>query len=178
MGKVFALLGILFISGCSTSIPVNYVPAPIIKGEGDITVGTVNYIPAIQGKVKQNQMQKATGAIGNIYTTVPVPEIVKKALQKELTAAGFTVNEASDTQIDISIDKFLYDWIGFVEVDFYTDMTFTVTKQGIEVAKYEVKAHQAAPKTPSMSTDSEAIKSTLSTAFTDFMLEMRNKKVL
>lgn len=165
-----------FISGCSTSIPINYVPSPMIKGDGDLFVGDTVYTPSLQGKVKDNETQKATGAIGNIYTTTPISEIVKKSFQKELISAGFSINDLSETVIDITVDKFLYDWVGVVEVDFYIDLTFVVKKRGEKIMKYSVKSHQAAPKTMHM--DSEAIKAALSSAFSEFLLEARSRKVL
>lgn len=165
-----------FMVGCSTSIPINYVPAPVIKGEGNVWIGEATYTASELGKVKNNEMQKATGAIGYIYTTTPIAEIVKKSLQKELISAGYTVNELADLKIDIVVDKFLYDWRGIVEVDFYIDVTFTVTKNGNKIMVYSAKSHQAAPKTVNM--DSEAIRTALSSVFSDFMIEARNKKVL
>jgi len=173
--SLFILFILFFVSACSTSIPINYIPAPIIRGNSEISVGNVNYIPAMNGKVKENEMQKATGAIGAIYTTAPIAEIVKTSFQKELLSAGFSIEDAAKLNIDINVDRFLYDWIGFVEVDFYIDMTFTVSKNGIEVFKYMSKAHQAAPKT--MTSDSEAIKSAMSVAFSDFLLAARKQKV-
>lgn len=173
---LFICLIAFFVSGCSTSIPVNYIPAPVIRGNSDVNIGSVNYIPAIKGKIKENEFQKATGAIGSIYTTIPISSIIKNSFQKELLAAGFSVEDFADLNIDINIDKFLYDWRGIVEVDFYLDMTFTVTKNGINVFTYTSKTHQAAPKT--MNSDSEAIKSVISAAFSDFLLSARKNHIL
>lgn len=135
-----------FVVGCSTSIPVNYIPAPVIRGNSDVSIGSVNYIPAIKGKIKENEFQKATGAIGSIYTTISISSIIKNSFQKELLAVGFSVEDFAELNIDINI--------------------FTYTS----------KAHQVAPKI--MNSDSEAIKSVISSAFSDFLLSARKNHIL
>ncbi|AKJ42724.1 hypothetical protein [Pragia fontium] len=176
MKKIIFVLAAFLLAGCSTSLPINYIPSAVIKGEGEIVLGDFSYIPADMGKVKQNEMQKAGGAIGNLYTTESISDIVKKAFRKELVSSGFTVSQSSNIVIDANIDKFLYDWVGFVEVDFYINMTFKVIKDGQVVMEYSSKSHQAAPKTTIQ--DTEAIRSALSNVFDEFLLEARNRKVL
>ncbi|WP_445115109.1 hypothetical protein [Acinetobacter sp. WZC-1] len=51
-----ALVGFgIALSGCSTTMPINYVASPTIKGQGDVGVGVFKYIPADKGLVKANE---------------------------------------------------------------------------------------------------------------------------
>lgn len=176
MKKLFILMLSFYLFGCSTSLPINYVPAPSIRGNGDVFVNNVTYQPFTDKKVKANETQKARGAIGTIYISGDISDIVKKSFQKELTAAGYDLNELANLQINLTINKFLYDWIGFVEVDFYIDITYTVVKNGSEIMKFVSTEHQAAPKT--MTADSEAIRAALSSSFNNFLVEARKNKIL
>lgn len=176
MKKILFIVALFVLVGCSTSVPINYVPAPTIKGNGQVFVAESVYQPFVNGEVKANEMQKAKGALGTIYAANDISDVVKKAFQRELVASGYDLNDLSDTKIKLAINKFLYDWIGFVEVDFYIDITYSVEKNGVEVMRYVSEEHQAAPK--SMTSDSEAIKAALSSSFSNFFQEARNKKIL
>lgn len=176
MKKIIFVLLAFSLFGCSTSLPVNYISAPSIKGTEKVSVNEVKYQPFINGKVKANEIQKAKGAIGTVYTSVNVDTLVRESFKKELIAAGYDLNNLPNLQINLTIDKFLYDWIGFVEVDFYLDITYTITKNGVEIMRFSTQEHQLAPKT--MTSDSEAIKAAMSSSFTHFLLEARRNKIL
>ena len=76
--------------GCSSTVPVNYVPAPSMRGEGAVSVGQFVYMPAQRGDVQANQFQPSpNGALGAMYLSENVDELLKDALVKELIAAGF-----------------------------------------------------------------------------------------
>jgi len=176
MKKIFIVIMAFFLFGCSTTVPINYIPAPSMKGIGKVFVNNVIYQPFIDKKVKANEIQKAKGAIGTVYASENINDIVKKSFQKELIAAGYDLDNLANLQINLTIDKFLYDWIGFVEVDFYVDITYVVIKDGIEVMKFVTTEHQAAPKT--MVSDSEAIRAAMSSSFNNFFIEARKNKIL
>lgn len=178
MKKLYFLLICFFVSGCSTTIPINYIPSSVIKGDKDISLENFVYLPAQNGKVKENEMQRASGAIGKVYTTKGIAEIIKSAFRKELVASGFTVVSPANITIDVDVDKFLYDWLGFTEVDFYINLTFKVYQNQKEIMVYSVKSHQASPKTVSMTMDNEAIRTALSGAFDEFLIEARNRRIL
>ena len=161
-------------SGCSTTLPVNYIPSATMRGSGDISPGTFRYIPAEKRLVAPNQFQSADFAIGEIYTSEPVTALIRNAVRKELVAAGFSTEPGAPLTINGEITKFLYDWIGYVEVDFYLDITFHVLRNGNEIMVYNASSHQSAPKT--MTQDTEAVRAAISKCIDDFFLEARSKK--
>ncbi|VFQ45801.1 YajG family lipoprotein [Desulfoluna butyratoxydans] len=167
----------LFLSACSTTLPINYVPASSINGDGEISVGTIHYIPYEQGKVAENQFQQAEGSLGFIYLSDPVTDLIKTAVRKELIAGGFTVDDNSDFVIEADVTKFLYDWIGFVEVDFYLNINFQIrNKSGEVLFAHNTAAHQKAPKT--MAQDTEAVRAAISKCIDEFFLEAHSKQWL
>lgn len=166
----------LFLFGCSTTVPVNYIPSPIMKGSGKVDVGDFSYEPADQGKVKQNQYQQATGSIGSMYMSEDAGSLLAGALKKELIASGFDVTNGSGVEITGNIKQFKYDWIGFVEVDFYLDVEYVVKKKGVVVFNEAISSHKAAPKT--LSQDSEATRAAISSNITELLQKLRAQKIL
>ncbi|MFW1734216.1 hypothetical protein [Acinetobacter sp. ULE_I037] len=173
-----ALVGLgVVLSGCSTTMPINYVASPTIKGQGDIGVGVFKYIPADKGLVKANEFQKPAAALGTMYMSDKADALLKSSLTKELIAAGFNPERNAEIQISGNIQKFEYDWIGFIEVDFYLDVDYLVTKSGQTVYTNTIKTHVASPKAMG-GTDSEAVRSAISSNIGDLFQDLRSKKIL
>jgi uncharacterized lipoprotein YajG len=166
----------LFAAGCTTSLPINYVPSASIRGEGPVSVGMFKYVPADQGSVGPDEFQKATGALGNIHLSQPVPDLFRTAVRKELVAGGYSVEPGAAVEVSGNVTRFLYDWIGIIEVDFYLDVTFTLRKNGETVLIYNTSSHQKAPKT--MMQDTEAVRAAISDSIDQFFMEARSKKLL
>jgi hypothetical protein len=151
------------------------MPSASIKGSGSLSLGTFRYLPAERGEVELSEFQKAPAAIGAVYLSEPVTDILRNAMRKELVLSGFTVETGADIIIEADIKRFLYDWIGFSEVDFYLDTTFRVFRGKELLIAYDASSHQKAPKT--MTLDSEAVRAAISKCFDEFFLEARSKKI-
>jgi hypothetical protein len=172
--SISLLILAIFSAGCST-LPVNYVPSASMRGSGNIKVGEFRYIPADKGQVKPAEFQKAGAALGSMSISEPVVDLMRTALRKELIASGFSVEPDSPITIEGDVQRFLYDWIGFLEVDFYLNIDFRVIKGGRVILSYKASSHQKAPKT--MAQDTEAIKAAISRCIDDLFLEARSKKI-
>lgn len=163
--------------GCSSTVPVNYVPAPSMRGEGAVSVGQFVYMPAQRGDVQANQFQPSpNGALGAMYLSENVDELLKDALVKELIAAGFNPEDASGLQITGTVDRFIYDWVGFVEMDMYMDVSYTVTRGNEVVYQAVKKTHKALPKAPGY--DSIAVNSVLSDNINQLLRDLRSKQLI
>lgn len=171
---IIAFVSLLCI-GCGTTLPVNYIPSSSIRGTGTISLTNFKYLPAEKGEVEPNEFQKADAALGYIYLSEPVADIMRNAMRKELVMSGFTVESGSNLIIEADIERFLYDWIGFIEVDFYLDTTFRILRDKELLLKYKSSSHQKAPKT--MNQDTEAVRAAISQCFDNFLLEARTKKI-
>lgn len=175
---IVGVLGLgLILSGCSTTMPINYVASPTIKGQGDVGVGVFKYLPAEKGLVKPNEFQKPSAAIGTMYMSDKADALLKSSLTKELIAAGFNPDQNADIQISGNVQKFEYDWIGFVEVDFYLDVDYLVTKNSQVIYKTTIKTHKASPKAMG-GTDSEAVRSAISSNIGDLLQDLRSKNII
>lgn len=173
--SVALLLGLLTLVGCST-VPVNYVASPSIRGTGAVTTGEFSYAPADRGEVRPNQYQSSTVSIGSMYLSENVSDLIKQALRKELIAAGFDPDDTSGVQISGVVEKFLYDWVGLFEMDMYLDVKYTVTSGGNLVYTGVIRTHKALPKAPAY--DSEATRATISDNLTQLLLELRQRKII
>ena len=172
------MIGFGFIlSGCSTTMPINYIASPTIKGGGDVALGDFKYIPYEQGMVKANQFQKATAAIGTMYMSDNADTLLKSSLTKELIAAGFNPSQNANIKISGDVQKFLYNWIGLVEVDFYLDIDYKVIKDGQEVYHNTIRTHKASPKAMG-ATDSEAVRSAISSNIGELLQDLRGKEII
>lgn len=169
------VLGSFLFAGCSTTYSVNYIPSSSIRGNGAVSLNTFRYLPAEKGEVASNEFQKASGAMGYIYLSEPIPDIIRNAMRKEFVMSGFTVEPGSNLTIEADINRFLYDWIGFVEVDYYLDVTFRVLQGKELLLTYAASSHQKTPKM--VDQIPEAIKALISKCFDDFFLEARAKKI-
>src|SRR5690625_3712700 len=118
MKMVIALVLAVLLSGCATTIPINYIPSTFETGSGSVEVGNFTYEPFLQGKVKDNQIQKCGPCLGEKYTNGSVAGIVQDALKKELVHAGYTLQGKSNVLITGEVTHFYNDWTGFTEVDF------------------------------------------------------------
>jgi hypothetical protein len=150
----------------------------MLRGSSQVQAGVFRYIPSEKGLVASDQFQKASGAIGEMHTPKPVSELIKAALTKHLVAAGFSNDVAGGLVVDGEIQKFLYDWIGFSEVNFYLDIDFRIKSGDSVIFEYKARAHQKAPKTAAMAQDPEAVKAAIAECFDSLLSEARAKKVL
>ena len=175
--RFFPALGVavLLFTGCSTTIPVNYVASPVIRGQGNVKPGRITYIPALKGEVPANQFQKVI-SFGAIYLDDSVPNILQQALRKELVAAGFDPDGPENIVIHAGVQRFLFGWTGFVEMDMYLDVKYVVTQDGKIVYEDTIRTHKALPKVAGA--ESEAIKTTISANISELFTNLRSRKIL
>lgn len=169
------IIACVVVTGCSTTLPVNYVASPSLKGSGTVAVGKFEYVAFENGDRDANQFQKVV-SIGEMYIDKDVSKLMAGALNKELIASGFTVENTGDLKISGDIDKFLYDWTGFTETDMYLDVTYKVTKSGKPVYSKSLKSHKALPKMPGF--ESEAIRGLLSDNIDQLFSDLRDENLL
>lgn len=133
-------------------------------------------MPFENGEVATDQFQEASAAIGDMHLSDPVSKIINTALRKELIAGGFTIEPGASLVIEADVVRFLYDWIGFVEVDFYLDIDFKLIKNGSPILIHRSSSHQKAPKTTAQ--DAEAIRAAISECIDDFFMDAHEKKLM
>ncbi len=167
---------VLLLSGCSTTLPINYIPSSSVRGTGIVSVGTIKYVPAENGQVAQNEFQKNALGVGKIYLSKDIASLIETALKKELVLSGFEVQHRSNFVIEADINRFYYDWIGLLEVDFELEIVFRLKENGRVIFEHNTFSHQKAPKT--MATDTEAVRASISDCIDDFMLEARHRNII
>lgn len=126
-----AIAAALLLSGCATTIPVNYAPSSTMSIKGGTAVGDFAYLPAASGAVKPNQIRNT--AIGNAMFEQNIDAMFRDAVFKELRFVGVDVNDP-DTHLTGEIQEFLIDDLGY-SIDWTIRTKYTVT--GADGMRYE-----------------------------------------
>jgi len=177
--RILAVLVVsLMLSACSTTLPINYVPSTSVRGTSPVKVSAFRYLPAEQQLVAPNQFQKYPVSIGEIYLGEDVSHLVESAVRKELSYAGYQLNDSADVIVSGDVSRFYYDWTGFVEVNFEVGIAFRVTKNGKVALESTTFSHQKAPKGTGLAQNPEAIRAAISDCIDQFLSEARKVSVL
>lgn len=111
--KFLFLLLTMFLSGCAVTLPTtSYTPQNFIKASGKIDMGTFQYMPFIEGKVKKsNQMQNT--AAGQIYLSMDISDYSKRGTALELEKSGVVLLESANFRLDGNVIEFMADDLGY-----------------------------------------------------------------
>jgi hypothetical protein len=120
IAAAFAVLAFTM-AGCQTA-PVDYSPTSTMIAKGAVQVGDFRYLPALNGKVKPNQLRNT--ALGPILLTPHIDTFYRDAVFKELRFVGVNISD-SKVQLSGDIVDFLVDDLGF-SVDWKIDVKYVV----------------------------------------------------
>ena len=93
-----------------------------------------------------------------------------------MLAAGFSTEPTTGLKISGTVDRLLFDWTGFTEMDMYLDVSYSISKNGNQINIKKISSHKALPKMPGY--DSEAIRSTISDNISKLLIDLRKDKLL
>jgi len=120
---VISVVLAIALSGCATTIPVNYSPSSTMTVSGAVAVAPFTYLPATTGAVKSNQIRNT--AIGNAMFDQNIDVLVRDSVFKELRFVGVNVLD-QDKKLTGEIQEFLIDDLGF-SVDWTLRVKYIVT---------------------------------------------------
>lgn len=114
-------------SGCVSTIPVNYAPSSVKTVAGSVGVDkNFRYLPADSTSsatpVKNNQIRNT--AVGNIFIDKDVSAFIRDAVFSELRTVGIKTNDSSNV-LGGDIVEFLIDDLGY-SVDWTLKIKYTV----------------------------------------------------
>jgi hypothetical protein len=113
----------LALTGCVSTVPVNYAPSSILSASGSTSVVPFTYAPAQGGKIKPNQIRNT--AMGSILFEQNIDVLFRDAVFKELRFVGVKV-DSSDRKLSGDIQEFLIDDLGY-SVDWTLIVKYRVT---------------------------------------------------
>lgn len=131
----YALLGFtcVALTGCSSApVVLNYAPSSTMSVSGSEKVGTFDYTPAKNGKIKPNQIRNT--AMGNVILEKNIHEYFETALYTESRAVGIDVHNVKPV-VHGTINDFLIDDLGY-SIDWTLDVTYVVDAPGSDKACY------------------------------------------
>jgi|GEM_PF-1603901 hypothetical protein len=108
------LIGVLWMAGCSGHIPVDtYIPknVSVYTTTVPVAVGQFTYEPISTLGMKSNQLENT--AVGNVYLSTDVAELVREATCLELIKSGFSIKPNTALAITGDILKFKVDDLGY-----------------------------------------------------------------
>jgi hypothetical protein len=135
MKKIFiVVLPMLLTLGCApTPMCINYPPSSMLIAKGNVDVCDFTYQPAIQGKVKPNQIRNT--ALGSIYIDKNIDQLLREATFKELRFVGVTP-QSEKFCLQGSIIEFLIDDLGY-SVDWTLQIEYRVTDKSTNSVLYK-----------------------------------------
>ncbi len=118
-----AVAAALLLSGCAGTVPVNYAPSSSLSASGSIEVTDFKYMPAVNGKMKPNQVRNT--ALGTVLLDKNVDQFFRDAVFTELRFVGVKV-AGSNKRLSGEINEFLIDDLGY-SIDWTLDVHYVVT---------------------------------------------------
>lgn len=173
---IFLALTGFFLFGCST-LPITYSPSTTVSGgQGTVSVGKFNYLPAKEGRVEANEVEKNPASIGTVYLSTDIETLLSDAFQKELRFAGYKISSTSPVLISGDVEQFYHNWVGFLTTSVDFRIKIYVTKEGATKFTSVYSSHKEAPKASGYET--EAMKSAIGECITKFLIEAEQKQSL
>lgn len=119
------MVSTIALSGCATTLPVNYSPSSAMTVSGAVAIAPFTYLPATTGTVKPNQIRNT--ALGNAMFDQNINVLVRDAVFKELRFVGVNVKD-QDKKLSGEIQEFLMDDLGY-SIDWTLRVKYVVTDQ-------------------------------------------------
>ncbi len=124
MVRTLIVLAVLFLTGCSGTLPAQYQPQTYDQIENSqARIGEFTYEPANQNGIDTNQLQNT--AIGKIKIGTKVADFVQRATALELLRAGVNLDEKNGKEVRGTIHELMLDDLGY-SVDWRYKITYTV----------------------------------------------------
>lgn len=114
--------------------------------------------------------------MGTVYLSQDISSLFTDAVRKELRFSGHTLSESASSTIGGVIDRFSYDWVGFLTQRVDIAVSFQVRRGGQVVYSRTLTSHKEAPKAPGYET--EAIKSAMADCIQQFLEDAHSRGAL
>lgn len=136
------LLGILALSGCVSTIPMNYAPSSVKTATGALSVADFRYLPSESAAAKPIPPDVIRNtALGQIKIDRNVNVFIRDAVFAELRFVGIKTNDGNKI-LSGDIEEFLIDDLGF-NVDWTLRINYSlVDKASKQVIFSAVKTTQ------------------------------------
>lgn len=121
---VSAIVFILFFTGCSQKMVLNYAPSSTMSVKGNIDVGEFSYLPVVTHKVLPNQIRNT--ALGDVIFEKNIAYYYEKAFFNESRLVGINID--GQNKITGEIKDFLIDDLGY-SIDWKLVVDYKVTKE-------------------------------------------------
>jgi hypothetical protein len=133
-GLTAALVAVVMgLAGCVSTVPVDYSPSSTLSATGAVQVADFKYLPAINGKVKPNQLRNT--AIGAILLDKNIDVFFHNAVFTELRFVGVKVAD-NNLKLSGEINEFLVDDLGY-SVDWTVDVHYVITNSATGAVVYD-----------------------------------------
>ena len=115
-------VSLLGLAGCTTVVPLNYSPSSVLSASGSVSVSDFQYLPAISGRIKPNQIRNTAISTPDFDQEINV--FFRDAVFKELRFVGVKLDNKARV-LNGEIKDFLIDDLGF-NVDWSLNVLYRV----------------------------------------------------
>ena len=126
-----ALVSVTILSGCATTVPLNYSPSSAMTATGSVAVESFTYVPATSGAVDPNEIRSMQ--LGTPKFDQNIDTLIRDAIFKEFRMVGIRTDD-QQTKLTGEIQEFRKDGFGY-SVDWTLRIRYIVT--GPNGVKYE-----------------------------------------
>lgn len=123
----------LSLVGCAP-VSLNYAPSSAMTASGSFYVSDFKYMPAIEGKVKPDQIRNT--ALGSLIIDKNIDVFFKEAIFKEFRFVGIKMEDNSNKVLGGEIQEFLIDDLGF-RVDWTLRVKYELSNKQTGASIYE-----------------------------------------
>ena len=135
-------LAIFLLAGCATILPLNYPPTSKLSAGGSVTIGEFKYLPALNGRVKPNQIRNT--ALDSLIFDQEIGAFFRDAVLKELNRVGVRTDSGTRT-LTGEVREFLIDDLG-ADVDWTIGVVYRVSTSGKTLYESEKITRRRTPK--------------------------------
>ncbi|SKA89474.1 hypothetical protein SAMN02745704_02142 [Paucidesulfovibrio gracilis DSM 16080] len=129
-------LAVFLVSGCAGTLPVNsYEPQNIVRCQGKASIDEFTYAPFERGEVSEKNQIHNT-ALGNIYISTDVAQLVRRATALELEKTGIALTEDAPYAVEGEVTDFVIDDLGY-SVDWEYAVTYSIRDKSTNALAFQ-----------------------------------------
>ena len=133
---------LMLFAGCLSTLPLRYSPSSTLSRGGAVGVGEFHYLPALNDRVKTNQIQNR--ALDNLFFDQEIGAFYKDAVFQELRGVGIATESGTRT-LTGEIREFLIDDLG-ADVDWTLRVFYRVNGREKTLYESEKLTRRRSPK--------------------------------
>jgi hypothetical protein len=167
---------LIFGAGCLRVMTLDYQPSNTINGQGTVHVEPFRYQAADEGRVRPREIETVLRSEGGLFLADPIGNVLKQALEMELTRSGYTVGPSGDRSVSGIVTRFAIESNTEPGRKFELQATYLVQSEGTPNFSWTCTSVQSGPAM--FQRDTLLIKAGIADCLERFLKEAKSAQVL